>query len=184
VIRNGEFVYASADINEKGRLKLPIVLEKLVDINVLVSPELIMTCYNGLIKVNIRLTVQSKPVSIMGYYDLDETLNGIIFHGKEDQQDEFTIKKVNSARAQTKIFQPGIHSMVAYYQHDYCSFPIGLYEIVPIIWIEQEDVPEALLAHFNQDPIELTKSYLDWPIRRNNGLLFIKSNLRVHYGTS
>lgn len=184
VIRNGEFVYASADINEAGRLKLPIVLEKLVDINVLVSPDLMETCYNGLIKVNLRLTVQSKPVSIMGYYDLDETLNGIIFHGKEDQQDEFTIKKVNSARAQTKVFQPGMHSIVAYYQHDYCSFPVGLYEIVPIIWIEQEHVPEGLLAHFNQDPIELTKSYLDWPIRRNNGLLFIKSNLRVHYGTS
>ena len=70
----------------------------------LVSPELMMTCYDGLIKVNLRLTVQSIPVSIMGYYDLDGTLNGIIFHGKEDQQDEFTIKKVNSARLNKNMF--------------------------------------------------------------------------------
>ena len=184
VIRNGEFVYANADINESGRLKHPVVLEKLVDINVLVSPEKMKTCYNGMIQVNLVLTVETNPVKILGYYSTTGSLNGIIFRGVDDQPEDFAIKKVNSALARTVVFEPGIHSMTTYYQHDYCSFPIGLYEIIPILWVEQDHVPDALLAHFNQDPIKLSKSYLEWPMRRNNGLLFIESNLRVINGNS
>jgi len=168
-VKNGEFVYGSAGINTQGELIQPVVLQKLMEIETVVSPDTFTSCYDKFVVVKLRLKAFSPQVNIAALTDYEQNISGIILKRIHSQEALTTIIRSHMSQLNTQIIISGFKEYVSYYKYDYCSFPAGDYQIIPFLWVEQLGIPPELFENLGIPPHQISLDYLKIPVKRRGG---------------
>ncbi|UCF65397.1 MAG: hypothetical protein JSW33_06090 [bacterium] len=168
-VKNGEFVYGSADINSQGVLIQPVVLQKLLEIETVVSPDTFTSCYDKFVIVKLRLKAFFPQVNIAALTDYEQNISGIILKRNRSEEALVTIIRSHMSQLNTQITISGFKEYISYYKYDYCSFPAGDYEIIPFLWVEQPTIPPELFENLGISPHQISLDYLRIPVKRQGG---------------
>ncbi|RMF68221.1 MAG: hypothetical protein D6743_03700 [Calditrichaeota bacterium] len=176
-VRNGEFVYGVGDIDKNGELAMPKKLEKILDINTVVTPPFISTDFAGPIQVDIHLQTPpddsstvvfptSMPLSPFGTILLRKRDTGQLF--------PFSIEKGDPRKNSFLVGQAGrvLNMPISTVQG---VLPPGEYEVIPHMLIDHEPLPAGLLDSLGaiREPAE---DYLNYPVRRTGGEFEVRQN--------
>lgn len=173
-IRHGEFIYAQGDINKAGEVNYPRQLEKILHINTSLVTKTISAQSNQtflgsvtLESINIPVTV-SFPISLGGNRNpviLKNITSGEFFILQaisQSSSDELVIVK-DRPYIRNFIFKPGQN----------VSLSPGNYEIIPVIRIWHQTIPDELLESLGTDDEDIVEDYLNIPFRRTGDILTV-----------
>jgi len=175
-VKNGEFIYGSADMNDAGKLKNTVVLQKLLNIELIISPDTITTCYTEFIRVNLRLRALSSAVRIYTLMNSQGNMSGILLKRTDIDEQFYRIFKLPGTQLDHEIISTTLRESSVNYVYEYCSLPNGDYLIVPFLWEEQPGIPEGLLRHLGVPLYQFSIDYLKFPMKRSGGKFRINAS--------
>lgn len=178
VVQKGLFCYSHGDIDKNGELIGGVNLIKLLDINTKVTPSRVDTGFVDDVSVEITMRAKSSaPVSVV-FPKLVENRLGTIFLRKLGS-DEITILSTRIAGIvvsdQILIARSSSYTLTMFFRLRAGSYPIGEYEIIPYLLIEQDDFPYGLLKSIGEDVTQRGVNYLQIPFKRDEGRFEITS---------
>jgi len=174
VVRDGEFVYSSGDINSKGKLYLPKVMRRFLRINTSVNPSSVALNYTNPIEVKVTLeaTIDSATVIIPGSVD---GMLGAVLVKKIDSHEVFIYEAVPGSSTRAKIMVPLLSTSLSM-TFNLVMKPLqpGKYEVIPYLLMAHETIPAGLIESIGQDVKKLNSNYLKIPFRREGGGFEVK----------
>ncbi len=176
-VRNGQVVYSEGNLDSKGSIKKKIVLSKLLDLNIKVTPSTIPADYDSILQIEMRITGPSSPVGVVTFVDSNNAVSGIYF--KKTDSEEEVIKTYFSGRSYRQTINishsPSTH--IANIKIMPCTLPTGEYEVFPYLWVTQTNLPAEMLDDFGADATSMSYSYTRLPFKRTGGVLNITTAL-------
>ena len=172
-IARGKFVFGRYGINQNGILDSK-TLTKLVDISTEVQPDQYTIGNGGYIDIYISLTNTMTTTYITTFYDYaNDLVNGIIFknRAKASSEAEFRILTIY---AKTLAVAGDSVLQMSFFSGD-LKLEAGEYDVIPLIYIEQEGMPEGLLQAIGEKSglYDVHPDYLKIPFKQQYGYLKI-----------
>ncbi len=173
VVQNGVFAFAQGDIDGGGRLLGPAPLNKLLTLRSLASPNTVSFNYVGPIDIlaNVQATLDSVTVilpkvvgGILGGVILRNKATSELFvHVSDPGADTRLVARVGGEGRSWRLIINKTRGLI----------PVGRYEIIPYILVQQEDVPPLLLQSLGPNVEALSPDFLKIPFKRELGELVI-----------
>ena len=171
VVDKGEFLASNGDLNSKGELTGTKHMVKLLRIKTEVSPSTVNASFSGLIQVSVALQATQDSVAVV----LPKVLEGastLIFEriGSGDpiilnESSNFVLLKSKIGREE-EIFEYGFTLTSG-------MLPEGEYRLVPYFLIEQDNMPEKLIASIGSEVNKFGPEFLQIPFKREGGQFVI-----------
>jgi len=176
LIRNGKVEFGKRDVDNSGNINKKIILTELLGIKTTISP--CSTKTNSIFKQKVELAFiyHGEAVRIQTYIPLDASSGCVIFRRLDNVQtlSKFVLASRNDLN---RVFirdsdvwnmQLGDTNEMGIKNMDPIPIESGLYQVVPFILIEQEEVPEELLEsispHYNTFSAEYLKIPFKWDV--------------------
>ena len=173
VVQNGAFAFAQGDIDGNGRLQRLAPLSKLLTLRSLASPHTVSFDYAGPIDIlaNVQATFDSVTVilpgvvgGILGGIILRNKATGDLFvHVSDPGADTRIVARIGGEGRSWRLIINKTRGLI----------PVGRYEIIPYILVQQEDVPPQLLQSLGPNVLDLGPDFLKIPFKRELGELVI-----------
>ncbi|MGH7493479.1 MAG: hypothetical protein ACREOO_13970 [bacterium] len=175
-VQNGAFAFAQGDLDANGRLQGLAPLNKLLTIRTLASPTSVSFDYAGPIDIlaNVQATLDSVTVilpkvvgGILGGIILRNKATGELFvHLPDPGADTRLVARIGGEGRSWRLIINKTRGLI----------PIGRYEIIPYILVEQEGLPPQLLQSLGSNVLELGPDFLKIPFKRELGEFIITGN--------
>ncbi len=163
LVREGQFSYGHADVNDKGRIKSTVVLTKLIDIATAVSPSVIGEEYGGPVQIDMTLTNRVDSVYINIYERKYRELGGVYVISQADSNDLHFVRLEN-ARNRAVLVDSIQHWQMIVERDSLPLFP-GKYDIVPFVKVNHPDMPAVLRDRFGANAATFSREFLGLPRR-------------------
>jgi len=174
LVKDGEFVYSSADINSEGELKTPQILRQCLRIETQVSPSVVLeNSFTGSIEITTIFSAVLEPVTLI----IPKTIGGVIGAA--------LIKNIETGSARIVLSNPGIEAdetvrvgqtpVVRKMSFNFSinRLPKGKYEIVPYFLIKHREIPADLWLKIGEDLEQLGQNYLKVPVKIDYEILTV-----------
>ncbi len=161
LVREGQFSYGHADINDKGRIKNTVTLLKLLDIRTAVSPPSIGEDYNGPLRINMTLTNRVDSVYINVFQRKYHELGGIYVINQADSND-ISFVRLENARNRSVLVDSIQHWQMIVERDSLPLFP-GKYDVLPFVKISHPDMPAVLRDRFGANAATFSREFLNLP---------------------
>jgi hypothetical protein len=173
LIRNGKVEYGKLDVDNKGSINKRIVLTKLLGINTIISPYSTKTNTIFSQKVDLSLTIFGESVNIKTYVPLDDRSGCVIFKRLDAELtlSKFVLANKNLLRtieisaSDVWNMQLGGTDEMGVKDMDPVPIETGLYEVLPFLIIEQDELPEELLESITPYYNTFSAEYLKLPFK-------------------
>jgi hypothetical protein len=173
-VNDGLFLYDYGEIDKYGSLKDVIILQKLLNVKTEVNPQHIPADFRGYIYVSLTMNSIDNPTKISAIMDDNNIISGIFIRNLS-KKDEFVKQYFMTSSHITIAYVPTVpSSSTSYYRYIPCEFPKGEYEIIPFIWVEQNNIPAQLMDDFTPNPGSMSLDYLKLPFKRTNAIVKIE----------
>jgi hypothetical protein len=176
VVNNGAFAFAQGDIDANGQLRVSAPLYKLLTIRSLASPNTVTFNHAGPIDIlaNVQATLDSVTVilpkvigGILGGVILrNKATDELFVHVTDPGADTRVVARVGGEGRSWRLIINKTRGLI----------PIGRYEIIPYLLVEQEGVPPQLLQSLGPNVQDLGRDFLKIPFKRELGELVITGN--------
>lgn len=167
---NGEFDYDNENLDTKGHFKKTITLQKILDIQTLITPQKIITTAKDPINFQIHLESLVDSVIVKTHFNYQNMPSSIILLKQGDPNENAIFLQGNPAFLDTIIIK-GIQIWTVTYIFPPNFFNDGTYQVCPYLQILQENLPEELLLSIDENIFETSYHYLNWPIKQQYGFL-------------
>ncbi len=168
---DGELQYGHGDLNSDGALIKTVVLQKLLDIVVSISPNTINTNFSGPVTAFMQLstagmdtidvrTVQAKPRQFSGLFLINLA-----------NPDDVRILKTSSRLVDTEVSGNEKWDMIIPWGSS--DVPAGRYEVIPFIKILHPNFPTVLDGIFGVNSGNFTTDFLNIPQRRSTAIFTV-----------
>ncbi len=174
LLLNGQVKYGQADVDASGYIRFPIILQKMLNIDMNCSP-LSYTAGDTLnFEMEIELTVLIDPLVVqMLLVPCEEQRLGRVFfrdiHTQGLRAYEYRgggdLKKTRISRDGQSYFVQAITTELKLYP--------GSYEVVPYLEVLQPGIPNSLLSSLGINPEKIDYNYLNIPYVRPKLLLTV-----------
>ncbi len=171
LVREGQFSYGHADINDKGRIKSTIVLQKLLDISTVVTPALVGEDYSGPVQINMTLRNGVDSVYINVFQRKYRELGGIYVINQADSS-ELWFVRLENARNRSVLVDSIQHWQMLV---DRDSLPLlpGQYDIVPFVKVSHPLMPDVLRDRFGANAATFSREFLSLPRKQQPATITI-----------
>ncbi len=176
IVQNGVFAFAQGDLDASGRLLELAPLVKLLTIRSFAFPNTVSSQYVGPIDIlaNLQATFDSVTVvlpkvigGILGGVLLrNKATGGLIVHVTDPGADTRVVARIGGEGRSWRLIINMTRGLI----------PVGRYEIIPYILVEQEGVPQQLLQSLGPNVEDLSPDFLKIPFKRENGELVVTGN--------
>ena len=166
-IKDGEFVYGSADLNLNGQLSEQIVLPKILDIKTEIRPETVKNTFNDSILIIVRLENVRDSVIVGSHFTKDDNFASAYLRQNE------SIYLLSSPSTFRKVLIDSIEFWEMKADLNANNFKVGSYEIIPFIKVFQEGLPNKIFTFYGRKSMQFTDEFLKLPYRRKNAQLKI-----------
>ena len=173
-IVKGSFVYGEENIDSNGNIKPAIVMKKLFDIDTKVTPTIFPHDSTGYILIYISLYNIQKATEIIWFINrANQTLASIALK-EVGAADEETVLVQQSIWTETQLLSSDTVLSMHLFSREF-SLPPGKYQVIPYLFIEQENLPPKLLQSLGRcyDIYHWHTDYLKIPFKQNIGYLTI-----------
>jgi hypothetical protein len=176
-IRSGEVVFSKADIDKKGELNTTKELCKLLHISTTVEPAHVKKDYKGEINVTVTLQATDETVDVLlllkivEFGDKVDLMGGGFLTRLDSEQPRIEALDVTSLKSVTEPIGFKQRSWKMIFNKKLPDLPVGQYEIIPYLVVNQRNIPKALLDNFGHAPLSLSFDYLNLPFKREAGYL-------------
>jgi hypothetical protein len=173
LIRNGKVEFGKRDVDNSGNISKIIVLNEILGIKTTISP--CSTKTNSIFKqkVDLAFTIHGEPVKIETYVPMDASSGCVIFRRLDavETLSKFVLASHNNLN---RVFisdsdvwnmQLGDTNEMGIKNMDPIPIESGLYEVVPFLIIDQEEVPEELLESISPYYDSFSAEYLKLPFK-------------------
>ncbi len=169
VVQDGEFVYDRGDINEDGRLSVPMVMKRFLRINTIVEPASVATNYTGTVGVTITLTATIDSSTVIIPNSVGGMLGAILVK-KTDSQEVIIYRSAPLAGTRA-VMLVGLTPRNISMTFTLFLQPLAPndYEVIPYLLIAHEAIPEDLIESLGPNVKELGPDYLKIPFQREGG---------------
>ena len=173
VVHDGTFLPSYGDVDEKGEIYHNISLRKLLHIVTVVEPDSITTDFVGSLSVQLILRAVFDSVMVI-FPKIIGGHSGLIFLRRLQTSDVFVdLPDISDNIQLIEKIGPEPRSWSMVFNIDRGSLPHGRYEIIPFLFVKQENVPEELLTSIEPNYGEVGLGYLRIPFKRNSNYLEI-----------
>lgn len=174
-VRNGEFLYSNGELNSKGEFQSTIFLTQSLRIDIDVEPDTLNLESSGsLASARITLAAVSAEVSVFWPLTVGDHLAPLLFRNK-DTGELFVLDSVvggfENNDTLTILQSPRTRLLVASVEP--AELSAGHYEVMPYLFVENDDVPEKLLESIVDEIGEIDEDYLNVPFKRTGGELLV-----------
>jgi hypothetical protein len=164
--------YGQGDLDDTGNVKKTIILEKLIEIRTVVSPETVQQ-FDSLAFFQVTLTVRNlaTAVFIETIQGPTGSLLGYMFRKVDGPINEAILNPTGRTPVMNLI------NRETHFTGGVRAFDLGLiaepahYEVVPYIRIIQADLPAALITCIDEHADQYHYGYLKIPFRQEKGSL-------------
>lgn len=169
LIRDGEFMYGRADLDNSGSLVLDATLDKFLHVKTEIAPASVPRSYDNIIGATVELSSTTPDsVSVVFPNSIGGSLGAIFMRNTETGQIYVLSGPPDGARDKVVITQTGTSRPFVF---DLAgptagNLPVGRYEVIPYILVVHEPVPRQLIESLGNEVEELTPNYLKIPFRR------------------
>ena len=173
VVHGGQLESADSDLDDKGELKTTQTLSRRLRIQVAVTPSAISAIDSVGIDIAVILQADHEPVVVRFPKMLGNNI-AAIFLRDIDPANNY-MRMIDNAGYLTKVETVGTKSREWHMIINYSlsMFPVGEYEVIPYLFIEQENIPAELSAALGTGIEDFSESYLKIPFKRQGGRLTI-----------
>ena len=173
VVRDGEFVYSRANINNDGRLTPPVELERFLRIRTSMEPPHMQAAYTGPIRVSVTLS-SNDSVTVILPKSLSGTLGAVLVK-RQDSEEVLIYAAVQNLNTRIPIIVSRTEKTISM-DFNTLSSPLmpGDYMVIPYLLISHEPIPAELKQSLGSDVEELCPNYLKMPFRREGGNFLVK----------
>jgi len=178
---NGNIEYSKAGLNDKGELNHTMILSKMLDLNASINPCSVKEDSQDSISVIITAravedTVWATSLFSKPSYKGDTILiTGFL---KKADSGEFVRTIYNKKKEYLPGFFPVssefpelLHLVIS---HQPGTLPVGEYEVVPYILIQQENIPADLIKSLGENVEDFGADFLKIPLKVRNNKLEVK----------
>jgi hypothetical protein len=173
VLRDGEFVYSRASLNDDGRLTPSVELRRFLRIETSVDPWDMQESYTGDIQVNVTLTATEDSCTVVVPGSIGGGL-GAVFVKQRDSEDVaiYTASPLNTR----EVILLGRMARTIDMRFNTITSPLALgdYDVIPYILVCHEPIPAGLKESLGSGVETLGPNYLKIPFRREGGYLHVK----------
>ena len=170
---DGSFVYGERAIDKNGRIGR-ITLQKLMDIESVVSPAIFPRDSLGYLDISVAFRNPIEPIDVTAFQLRSSgQLAGVIFKrsGAPDEEAELVLTSIWPA---TETIAQDTDWIMHLFSRD-APLAAGTFEILPYIFIEQKDLPVELLQSIGAgyDKWHWHPDYLKIPIKQKTAALVV-----------
>ncbi len=174
IIRNGEFLYASGDIDEKGNIQETKKLLQLASVHTEINPEIIPTSFDSTLRIATTVEVlvdklefrESGPDSQFIMFFLIEKLEN------DDSRFPLSLMPVE-ASPKAQVFENGLHQSHSEIKISPNFFSEGDYILIPFLWISQDALSPELVKSLGADFQKFNNQYNRIPFKRSGGQITV-----------
>ena len=176
LLLNGQIEYGKGDVNENGRIKNTIVLQKILDIATEIIPAKVQDDNKDPLDIVITLNNQIDSVHVATYKHITGQTSCIIIK-PEDKPIESAIllQGIGTELRDEWITQKTVWLMR--YQFSVGFFSPGKYEFIPYIIIYQDELPDELIAAIDEEALSFTYRFLNLPFKQKIGHLTVSKSV-------
>ncbi len=170
-IRKGEFLYGEQDLDDKGFLRRPVTLVKILDIETRVEPKWARGNSTNPINVITSLQAVNDSVEVLYPNSIGGLIGGILFRSLETDKVYLEAADLGLERALVENVGTFPRSRRYIFSLDrlLVRLPVGNYEVVPYLFIQHPEVPEQLILSLGVNFDEISATYLNMPFQRKGG---------------
>lgn len=169
-LNQGSFVYSENEINKDGKFHTPIFLLQALTIETLMTPMTIQSDSGGRVAARVFLRATRDSVNVFFPFSEGGVLAPLIYRNLDTDEifitenvlagielnDHLTI----TTETYTRIFVDDIADR---------EFLVGRYEVIPYLFLEDNQVPQALLESLKNDEQSIWENFLKIPFKRKGG---------------
>lgn len=175
-LKEGEFLFGEAGIDNSGRLNKSIVLIKLLDVNTTISPTSVTADFRDSLFVTITLSsTLNRTTQISAIMNQDKIISGIFIRHLTLRNRFLDQYIMTGSRIQSEFIGSIPKRSVSVYRYHLCELPKGTYEIIPFVWVIQDDIPVELINNFTSYPVLMSPEYLNLPYK------LVKPKIKIEY---
>ncbi|MEJ2054625.1 MAG: hypothetical protein P8X42_11965 [Calditrichaceae bacterium] len=173
---NGEFDYDSGFLDSGGNFQQDILLEKLLNVSVSVTPAKINPSSREAINISIDLECLADSLIVEGYLTSSDVPGGFLFEEINSLPEEAMFLQNDSVSFRKAIIKDTVSGTIPVILPPKI-FPDGAYEVWPYIRIIQDGLPDELLTTIDENIFELDYHYLSWPVKLQPGNIIIDQSI-------
>ncbi len=167
----GRFKYKREALDEKGRIKEDIRLQKLLHIRTLVEPAVFNKTASGLFRVTVELYKRIPGVRVYTFKGRGDTLRSLFIKKIGDPPEKVHLLPGDYFRVWEEVVDKNIWSLILEWPPEGVSEE-GRYELWPFVGVEQT-LPDGLLQYFGENAGNYSADFLNVPIRMEKAVLTI-----------
>lgn len=165
-MKDGEFGYGMADLDQQGIVKDDVLLGKLLDVKTTITPNKIKSDYTGQVQIQVRLENRADSVVVFTHFAKEKKLGSAFLKGKEAQFDYIHLISQPSNLVATVIDSVKYWTMDINWEVESNEVDIGKYEAIPYLFVYQENIPDRLLFKYGKSASVFSKDFINMPFRR------------------
>jgi hypothetical protein len=172
-VQDGHFLYTYGDFNETGELIHTVNLQKLLTIETVVEPTAVPPNFDGDINVQTTLQAVQDSVTVIFPKMIGGLLGGLLLKNLATGEIFINVPDFSSTiRVVDKIGnEPRSYGQILKLKQT--PLPVGRYEVIPYLLIEQEQMPSDLIASIGPNVEEIGPDFLKIPFKRKGGILLV-----------
>jgi len=179
IVRSGEFVFTTGEINKKGELHRPKFIPRILDISTVLTPSTAKADTGIFMKVEVVLSSEADSVNVFypreTFIGPNKLIAPLFVKNLETGTAfyvEATLVGINKEDLITiERGRPFVRTMVV--SMDKGVLSEGQYEIIPYLRVSQPEVPAELLNNLINDIDSFGLNYLNIPFFRTGGVLSV-----------
>lgn len=173
-VLGGAFFYDRGDVDARGKLRRPVVLQRALRIATEATPhpgdpdyiDLLVTMQSG---GNGCIRALNPLIGTIDRFSAVDTLGAVILKNLDSGASTIFRSLENAANNEILVVcQPPLHRTLTF-NTSQLGLPAGRYQAIPYILVEPEDTPLALLARLGPQLNLLNANYLRKPMRWEGG---------------
>jgi len=172
-LRNGQFLYGQGDISVNGELIDARVMRKLLTINTVVDPSQVALSFRGAINVHATLKAVLDSVTVVFPKVVGGLLGAIVLKNLSSGEVFVDVPDVGARTKAVEKVGPEARTWSQVVLLTRTELPVGQYEVIPYFFIEQENLPAALLVSLGVDVDEVNAAFAKIPAKRQGGRLVV-----------
>ena len=176
MVVDGEFFYDRGDIDKNGKVRGPIVLRRLLQINTEVNPSVVQadSAVIVFVETHLQTDIGCAEVGVPKVDQIDRRSTvrplGAILAKQIDTEEVFVVQADPAANGSyLEIVCRTIVTLDLQFDFSDAGLPPGEYEVIPYLFINPPGVPNGLLEKLGSHVNDLGPNYLKKPLRRKDG---------------
>lgn len=179
VVRDGLVIYGEGDVGPDGSLFEDITLAKLLNIHTIVAPWYTKYNFDHPIDVLVTLQAIADPVTVVYPKSIGGLLGGILFRQLDSDNVYIDVPDEGAKTFDVDVItmQPKSRRMIfklSGWGNRDLYLPAGMYEVIPYLLIQHDNLPQELLETMGQDVEKIGPDFLKIPFRRDGGVFRIR----------